>query len=209
MQTDSAVMHNRNAPRAARWHSHVNHVRAPMALRHWLTDPGSLTAKLIAHSSAFRVQRICQRSDTCWADEHAAIGLTAPGKVHAREVLLCCDGQAAVYAHTVLPLQSNAGQWPLFRTLGNKSLGSTLFGDPQVVRGAMQFARLQPNHPAVRRAYALTRNEADAGLQNRCDQPLYARRSLFYRRGGIMLVTEVFLPTVAQLTETTNLKRKL
>ncbi len=180
-------------PVAAQWHTHVNHVQAPAWLRHWLADSGSLTAKLMAHSKTFRVQRISQQRNTCWADEFDAIGLAKASKAHTREVLLRCDEVATVYAHTILPLSSTASQWPLFRTLGNKSLGSTLFGDPQVVRGALQFARLAPNHPAMRRAQALT-----GCITNHA---LFARRSLFYRRGGIMLVTELFLPSVVHLTE--------
>lgn len=177
-------------PKKARWHNHINHVQAPTAMRHWLTEPGSLTAKLIAHSTSFRVQRIDQQLDSCWADEHAAIGLNKIGKVYAREVVLRCDEVPTVHAHTVLPLNSNANQWPLFRALGEKSLGSTLFGDPLVKRSALQFARLQSNHPAMQRA----RKIVDF------DQPLFARRSLFYRHGGVMLVTELFLPNVLELT---------
>lgn len=180
-------------PAPARWHDHVNHVSAPAALRHWLTDRGSLTAKLIAHSHQFRVQRISQRNALCWADDYTAIGLPRRAKVHAREVLLRCDETATVYAHTVMPLDADASQWPLFRTLGNRSLGSTLFSDPRVVRGPMQFARCHPGHPAVQRAHALT------GIAL---QPLLARRSLFYRCGGIMLVTELFLPNVFRLHAT-------
>jgi chorismate lyase len=199
---DNTSIKHRFAPRFARWHNHVNHVQAPIDLQHWLTDPGSLTAKLITHSSRFRVQRVFQQRDFCWADEYTAIGLNQRGKAHTREVLLRCDEQPVVYAHTVLPLHSNATQWPLFRTLGNKSLGSTLFGDPQVVRGAMQFARLQPNHPAMRRAHGLIHTTPCHDRQ--FDQPLFARRSLFFRRGGVMLVTELFLPSVAQLTKSTH-----
>lgn len=190
-------MQTKFGPKCAHWHDHVNHVQAPKTMRHWLADRGSLTAKLIAHSNQFQVQRIHQQQEFCWADEFAAIGLTSVGKVHAREVLLRCDGVPAVYAHTILPLNSTASQWPLFRTLGNKSLGSTLFGDPQVQRGALQFARLQANHPAMKRARLLIKNEQ---MPMELNQPLFARRSLFYRRGGVMLVTELFLPSVARLS---------
>jgi chorismate--pyruvate lyase len=111
-----------------------------------------------------------------------------------------------VYAHTVLTLKSTASQWPLFRTLGNKSLGSTLFGDPQVVRGALQYARLQPNHPAMQRAHHLTRQNLGGETNSQFFHPLFARRSLFFRRGGVMLVTELFLPAVAQLKINLNIK---
>lgn len=169
-------------------------------MRHWLTDRGSLTAKLISHSNRFRVQRVFQHHDFCWGDEFAAIGLTKPGKVHAREVLLRCDEQAAVYAHTVLPLHATSSQWPLFKTLGNKSLGSTLFNDRLVVRGTIQYARLQPNHPAMRRAHYLIKAELSDETRQQFTRPLFARRSLFFRRGGVMLVTELFLPAIAGLS---------
>jgi len=196
----------RLAPKQANWHDHVNHVQPPREMRHWLTDRGSLTAKLIAHSDQFRVQRVFQQHDFCWVDEFRQIGLRKKCQVHAREVLLRCDDQPAVYAHTVLPLNSTAGEWPLFRTLGNKSLGSTLFGDPQVVRGAMQYARLQPNHPAMQRAHHLTRQNFGSETNSQFAHPLFARRSLFFRRGGVMLVTELFLPAVAQLKINLNIK---
>jgi chorismate--pyruvate lyase len=138
------------------------------------------------------VQRIYQQHDFCWIDECEEIGLNKIEKVHAREVLLHCDDVPAVYAHTVLPLNSTANQWPLFKSLGEKSLGSTLFSDPQVKRGALQFARLRPNHPAIQRAQQIVKH-------NDFDQPLFARRSLFYRRGGVMLVTELFLPGILGL----------
>lgn len=185
------------APKTARWHKHINHVQAPKFVQHWLTEPSSLTAKLIAHSANFRVQRIYQQPDFCWADEFAEIGLNKVNKVHTREVLLRCDDTPAVYAHTILPLSSTASQWPLFKTLGEKSLGSTLFNDPKVNRGALQFARLQPTHPAMQRVKLLTKNESK--FTDKFDQPLFARRSLFFRCGGIMLVTELFLPVISDL----------
>ena len=191
-------------PACAHWHHHVNHVNAPAALRHWLTDRGSLTAKLIAHSNQFRVQRICQKTETCWTDEFASIGLPRPTKVHAREVLLRCDERATVYAHTVMPLDANATQWPLFRTLGNRSLGSTLFKDPRVIRGPMQFARLAPDHPAMRRALALTEPESGPHWRIQFERSLFARRSLFFRRSGVMLVTELFLPNLFLPNQLTN-----
>ncbi len=189
------------ATRVARWHDHVNGVQAAQTMQHWLTDSGSLTAKLMAHSQTFRVQRVQQRPGVCWADELAAIGMTRPGKAHVREVLLSCDGEPVVYAHTVLPLASTGGQWPLFRTLGEKSLGSTLFGDPKVRRGHLQFARLQHNHPAMQRARKLVQGtRSEAAVSWKADKPLFARRSLFFRCGGLMLVTELFLPSISELT---------
>ncbi|MDB5936905.1 MAG: chorismate--pyruvate lyase [Massilia sp.] len=176
--------------RQALWRRYVGAV-AP-AMRGWLTVGGSLTARLIAHSSAFRVQRLHQRVALCLADEANAIGLQRPGRVWEREVLLRCDGEPVVYAHTVVPMTATASDWPLFGTLGERSLGTTLFSDPLVRRGELEFARLRAGHPLVQRARAALGDPAPNSVY-------HARRCLYRRHQGTLLVTEVFLPAVLDL----------
>ena len=177
--------------RQARWHTHVGGVGAPAAMRSWLTAGGSLTAHLTAHSELFRVQRLHQRSARCLSDEACVIGMHRPGRVLEREVLLRCDGVPVVFAHTVVPMSATASDWPLFNALGERSLGSTLFYDPLVARGALEFARIRAGHPLMQRARAAI----GAGV----DTVLYARRCLYRRHRGTLLVTEVFLPAVLDL----------
>ena len=182
--------------RQARWHRHVNAVAPAAGMRAWLTAGGSLTARLIAHSAAFRVQKLHQRTALCLPDEAAAIGMPRPGRVWEREVLLRCDGRPVVFAHTVVPLSDSATDWPLFGALGERSLGSTLFYDPLVRRGELEFARLRPGHPLVRRARAAL----GEGLGDGQDASVYyARRCVYRRHQGTLLVTEVFLPAVLTL----------
>ena len=182
--------------RQAQWHAHVNAVNATPALRHWLTGGGSLTAKLKAHSRAFRVQCLHQETARCLTDEAAIIGLHRAGRVWEREVLLRCDGQPAVFGHTVVPMQATATDWPLFSALGERSLGTTLFGDRMVRRGTLEFARLRAGHPLVQRAQAaLARDGRPADEQ----ALFFARRCLYQRHQGLLLVTEVFLPAVLEL----------
>jgi len=178
---------------AANWHTHVNHVQASPEMADWLSNRDSLTERLIAHSQQFRVQRLYQGRGLCLLDEFAEIDLPRVEQVVEREVLLCCDEVPVVYAHTVLPLHANAHQWPLFASLGNRSLGTTLFSDPLVQRGPLQYARLRPAHPLMRRI-------AKLALFNLSESHLLARRSVFTRRGSKLLVTEVFLPTMRALS---------
>lgn len=190
------------ALRQARWHAHLGATNAPAALRPWLLEDGSLTARLTAHSRAFRVQRLHQHTALCLADEARAIGMRRPGRVWEREVLLRCDGVPVVFAHTVVPMSATAADWPLFNALGERSLGSTLFYDPRVTRGELEFARLRAGHPLMQRAArALGQQPATV---------LYARRCLYRRRAGTLLVTEVFLPSVLDLVSVdhhhTNIK---
>ena len=184
--------------RLAAWQPHARALRAPEPMHDWLVTPGSLTARLMAGSDQFRVRRLHQRSALCLADEAAAIGLARPQRVQEREVLLMCDGKPAVFGHTVVPLDANATDWPLFSALGERSLGSTLFYDPLVRRGQLEFARLGSAHPLARRVRALTGADHD---------PIYyARRCVYRRRHGLLLVTEVFLPTVLGLETAATMK---
>lgn len=178
----------------ARWVRHVNGINAPAAMRGWLTDMTSLTTKLMHHSSGFRVRRLKQQRGFCLADERDAVALPRRVHVQEREVLLLCDGRPVVYAHTIVPLDATASDWPFFGRLGERSLGSTLFGDPRVRRGALQYARLRAQHPLAQRALAATGGMA-AGF------PLFARRCLYRRRNGVLLVTELFLPSVLELVK--------
>ncbi len=174
------------------WHGHVNGSLAPPELRHWLTDRVSLSVKLIAHSTRFRVQRLAQRRALCLPDEAREIGLARPMMIQEREVLLVCDGVPAVYAHTAVPLVADASDWPFFGSLGERSLGTMLFGDPLVRRGPLRYARLPSAHPLHVRAAEATDGMPDG-------EGLFGRRCLFSRKRGVLLVTEVFLPAIRAL----------
>lgn len=188
--------------RRARWLAHPDGVNAPVAMRDWLTTPGSLTARLIAHSRQFRVQKLRQQGAPCLADEAAAIGLPRVRRVWEREVLLRCDGRPVVYGHTVVPLSATANDWPLFSALGERSLGTTLFYDPRVERGQLEFARIRPGHPLHARVMAALGVGAEAGSGE--DVSYFARRCVYRRRQGLLLVTEVFLPSVLDLVANIN-----
>jgi chorismate--pyruvate lyase len=165
-------------------------VALPPEMRAWLLAPGSLTAKLKAHCQAFEVRLLRQAHDRCHADQRALFGMRG-GRVIAREVLLCCDGVPVVYAQSVLPA-AHAAHWPFLRSLGARSLGSRLFTDARIASGALGFARLGPRHALARRAH-----DALAGLPGQARIP--ARRRLYRRGGGRLLVTELFLPAIAGL----------
>lgn len=185
--------------RRANWTRHVLATNAPAPLARWLTSGGSLTARLKAHSHAFRVQVLHQNPALCLADETQAIGLHRSGRVLEREVLLRCDNTPVVFGHTVVPMSADASDWPLFSALGERSLGTTLFGDPMVRRYELEYARLRASHPLARRARAALAAE---GLAVPEQQLLFARRCLYRRRQGALLVTEVFLPPVLALLPT-------
>ena len=179
-------------PSLARWHVHINATAPARDMSRWLTLPTSLTAALRDHCRSFHVQLLNQQTTRCLADESDAIALPRRLQVRQREVLLCCDGVPVVFAHTVVPLTATAADWPMFRALGENSLGASLFGDPLVIRDTLQFSRLPVSHPLMQRIRSALPAE---GIESR----LHARRCLFRRKRGLMMVTEVFLPGILTL----------
>jgi len=156
-------------------------------LRRWVTGEGSLTARLVAASDRFRVRRLLQQPARPFADEWQELDQPARVPALAREVLLICDEQPAIFAHTVVRERHARRDWPFLRGLGERPLGGRLFVDPAVRRDPFQFARLLPHHPLRQ---ALQRVLPAMGPV----PMLPARRSVFRRGTGVMLVTEVFLP---------------
>ena len=162
----------------------------PPRLRPWLTDPGSLTARIRARCEGFSVRVLGQRLARVHRDEAAVLGLRAGELAWLREVVLEADGVAVVYARSILPRQNLLGGWSVFTGLGNRPLGAALFADPRIVRQPLHVARLDGRDRRYRRA---VRSAPAVG------RSLWARRSVFLLAGRALLVCEVFLPDIVQL----------
>lgn len=157
------------------------------AYRHWLVDNGSLTQRLRASCEHFSVERVRQYWGRPLPDEALLLELHPHERALLREVSLYCDGQEAVFAHSVLPRRSLWGAWHNLRRLGDRPLGAALFANPNVVRTPLSFRKLLPRHALYARA-----------VQYLPEKPacLWARRSVFMLHNAPILVTEVFLPGV-------------
>ncbi|GLS05517.1 putative chorismate pyruvate-lyase [Chitiniphilus shinanonensis] len=171
-------------PHQHRWHHPL--CLAPRPLRPWLTESGSLTARLIAHHPRFRVRVLAQGMARPHDDECATLRLPrrkllAP----CREVLLCSGDTPLVFAHSVTTPAAVRRGFRKFRHVGGRSLGSMLFASPTIARSALAWRRVDARHPLWREARA-----AVGPLPPR----LWARRSVFYAGRDRLLVTEVFLP---------------
>ncbi len=163
--------------------------------RHWLSERGSLTLRLQRHSRKFAVQPV--RQTRAKPPFHEAQMLYALPRQHSllRDVILRCDGEAVVFAHSVLPRQAMRGAWRGLGRLGNHSLGSALFADPRMCRDELQYKKLSPRHFLYRLA---------AAHIPQLYGPVWARRSVFRLHQGAVLVTELFLPAVLALPEADN-----
>lgn len=183
----------------AAWHAHLPHDAAiPLNQRRWIAGEGSLTARLMSASSRFRVQRLTQTPQWPFADEWQALGLIRPMPAITREVLLICDEVPSIFAHTIVDPYRARRDWPFLRGLGNRPLGGALFVDPRVRRDPFQFARLSINHPLRQALQRVLPAFASVPM-------LPARRSVFRRGGGAMLVTEVFLPDLLERPAPANI----
>lgn len=155
--------------------SALNCYEGDAMLRSWLLTPGLLTQRMRdTCGAAFRMNVLSERSEA--GD-------------HLREIELCCDGVAWVYAQTRVPAATLAAQGWLAR-IGQTALGEALAAHGATRSGEPQYARLYDDVDVVRGA--LARRSLPA-------QPLWVRRSEFTLGTHPLLLREVFLPDVGRL----------
>lgn len=106
-----------------------------------------------------------------------------------REVLLNNAETPLVFAHSVVARRDLNGVWRGLSQLGTRPLAEMLFHDPSVTRLPMEYKKLDRRHPLFRRARDIVPFEANE---------IWARRSVFLKTGRPLLVTEVFLTTMAE-----------
>lgn len=184
-----------SSPSSAAWRPVLSPLCHPhrAALRRWLCDEGSLTARLQAHSQNFAVQVLRQQLAQPQRDERALLGIRPRRQAWVREVLLMTEGKPRIFAHSVLARNQSRGPWQLFARMGEQPLGAALFAHPSIHRQTLHFRCLDTRHPLYRLA---VRAAALDAAQIPC---LWARRSLFTCDNQSLLVCEVFLPSVFTL----------
>lgn len=156
------------------------------ALRPWLQERDSLTARLKRQYPDFAVQVLRQAWRKPNMDETSLLKVAPASRVWAREVLLMGGGQPRVFAHSVIARTDLRGPWCGLRKMGRAPLGGALFADPLIQRGALHYRKLPARHPL--------RKNLPAGLSVSRHRQLWARRSMFYLQRYRLLITEVFLP---------------
>ncbi|MGR4070478.1 chorismate lyase [Halomonas sp. LR3S48] len=143
----------------------------------WVATRDSLTARLIEAGDGrpFRVRLLGQRLGKPRLDEAQALKLPLNRLAWLREVALCLDERPWVVARSVAPLAQMRGQ--RLERLGERSLGSWLFRQPDLVRSPIEVtAASAPFH--------------------RLTGP-WGRRSVFRHGRFAVLVQEFFLGEMA------------
>ena len=132
----------------------------------WLTERGSLTARLRLHWPDLAVELQGEAHEPPWPCELDRLGLPAESLAWVRRVTLHQAGQALVQARTVIPAWSQANPWHEIERLGRRPLGELLFQQTDLERSDFEFARTPSG---------------------------WARRCVFRRQGAPLLLTEYFL----------------
>jgi chorismate--pyruvate lyase len=166
-----------------RWQpeAHFTAARLAPGLRGWLTDDGSLTARLITCGRGeFGVQRLYQGWEVPLPSERMLLQLPPRQLALVREVALTLDGTAVVFARSVFPISSLEGSLAHLRRLQNKSLGAILFKHPGMHRYPFELAHMAGDSDYL-----------PPGLQQK--HAAWGRRSRFEIAGKRLMVSEVFL----------------
>ena len=158
--------------------------------RPWLTDRGSLTARIASRCSALRVQLLFQGLRRPDRDERFVFSHRGRARVVVREVLLVCNGMPVVFAHTVFDPAGLRGPWRSVEKLGTRPLGAALFADARIRRYPLRQRKIGRHHELHRRLSSIVPT---------VPRTLWARRSLFALNNSPILVTELFLPEILRL----------
>ena len=168
--------------RRSAWRGRLLHTADNLPYIPWLRDRGSLTERIRGQGS-FAVRLLRQELALPTRDEALVLGVNARMLVRVREVALLCNGEAVVFAHTVLPCHPRGPLTRWLARIGSRSLGSLLFADPGFSRGEINCKRLDARHPLFWPARKVIGGAPKA---------LWARRSLFRFGPQSVLVTEVY-----------------
>lgn len=159
--------------------------------REWLLFPGSFMKRLQeygTHDACVKV--IFQGWLPPLEEEGIFLNVEKNVDVWVREVLISSGVQPLMFARSVFPANVLEGKYGAFQQLENRSLGTLLFDDPQVMRGEFQFANLDKETFWHNQSFRYVTQP---------DENLWARRSLFHIQDKALLLTEVFFPTIEDI----------
>lgn len=166
--------------------------RIPLHIHSWLGEQGSLTKRVIgACDGRFRVRLLSQSWGQPLLSERRGLAMAARERALVRQVLLLCDEVPWVYARTIIPASHLHGKTRRLGRLKERPLGAVLFASRGVRHGEMEVARLLDGHRLYSAAAAQLATSPPA---------LWGRRRLYSYGGKTLLVNEIFLPPLVEMT---------
>ncbi|MCL2310631.1 MAG: chorismate lyase [Proteobacteria bacterium] len=157
----------------------------------WLTERQSLTDRLRSICEEFHVVVHQSRFDKVCPDETFLLVGDRHQRATAlvREVSLVCDGRPLVFGHSILMTRKPGLLAQSFKRMGDRSLGSMLFANPDIWRGVLYFKRIDRRHVLYAKSVVALGEEPPPFF--------WARRSVFSLRSECVCVTEVFSSQLA------------
>ena len=169
----------------------ISHTSIPERLQDWLGEEGSFMQRVRNKGVLPQIQVLNQ----CWGfptlDEREQLNILTRSYALFREVLIGSENKNWMFARTVIPRETLTGKLKQLAHLRKRSLGSLLFNDPTLLRSEFEVTCLVPN---TNEHEALT-----TYIKIPSDEPIWARRSLFYVQNKTLLLTEYFLPDILNL----------
>jgi chorismate--pyruvate lyase len=160
-------------------------------LSEWLRDPASFMQRLKRHGIlGAKIQVLNQGWKLPSLEERKLLSLRERHLAMVREVLIASVEGQWMFARTIFPASTLTGKEQKFLRLKNRPLGTMLFSDPSMRRSEFYFARLQAGSDWHKRT---AEHVAIAG------KDCWARHSVFHISNKPLLLTEVFLPPMANL----------
>ncbi len=173
----------------------VHRENIPSDLRTWLFDKNSLTTRLMeASDGQFSVKVESEKWCLPQRNERLLLGLRHGEYVFVRQVYLLCKGTPWVFARSIIPVKAANGQLKGLTRLGNKSLGSVLFNNPNIQRSGIALTQVSAQHDMFATATTFSKRKASQ---------IWGRRSKYTIRNQPLLVSEFFLPDL-ELTKTSD-----
>lgn len=120
----------------------------------------------------------------------SVMGGDMPTLAWARDVALCVNGRPAIVARSLVESRDSITVWRAVKGLRDSPLATLLYHDTNVQRSQFEYGLLGREH----RLFRLARRIAPQSHTAR----LWARRSVFERRGARLAVAECFLPWLYQ-----------
>lgn len=162
------------------------------SLSAWLTHPGSFMERLKQHGVQDAEVRVwAEGFQAPLEDEHKMLGIEADSSTWVREVVIASGDRVWMVARTVIPRATLTGPEQALQHLNNRSLGSFLFKDPNLTRSEFDIQPVLPNSFWYQKIAAIVPLRTET---------LFSRRSVFCTNGKKLLLTEVFFPTVGELS---------
>ncbi len=168
----------------------------PDWVKPWVANTGSLTAQLINRYGEIQVDLRAQGRRAVSLQQAHWLRLKQRSQMRFRRVLLkaCC--MPVVAAESWVTLDGPRCDWSFWSTLGNQSLGSELFANPQVRRQSVQYFKLTLHSAWVQQVlghslfHALQATTPMSGW--------YVRQACYVKPPGFtpLWVAEIFLPTL-------------